>query len=723
MKSVRTTCECTGRRANLDFNVAFVRTRLTLSSAMAHSAVARFQLVLWLAFLPVLLLAETGDTWLGDPPPAPTPQEVLALKRVGPRPLSRTGPFVVDTSSREQVRLFHQSVYDSAEGVEPSWTGDAAACQAGTISPDFQDAVVRRINYFRALAGVPAGVVLDPVLNAKDQEAALMMSVNNALTHFPPVSWSCYTADGAEAARNSNLAIGRFGSSAIDAYMEDFGSGNAAVGHRRWLLYPQTQTMGAGDVPATGPLRSANAVWVFDGHFGGPRPVTRTPYVTWPPAGYVPYPVVYSRWSFSYSDANFSGATVSLTRDGLAVPVITEPPSGNTGENSLVWYPADLNPNTPHAWPRPTSDTVYEVAVRGVLVVGSSRDYTYQVTVFDPSTVGADTVLPEITGPIQPVVGQSNRYTVSTVPIATAHQYRASRRAAFTAVDGAENGAGRFMVNTSSGYEVVVTTPKASGLQAYHLAHPTFTPQYLTYLPVLVAGPAALLEFQSRLGWASPNQVARAQVLLGGTGTWQDIYAQPGSAGRGETSFNLRSVSLAPFAGRSLQIRFVYDRASGVNYYAGDDPGVGWYLDDIAVHHTEELLDSVVPAPFQAETFDWNPPDEGDYALEARAQVFDDFYAEWGPIQPVSAVIPASPPLLRFLGPPILATDHFEIEFTVENHQPGLSLELLRADGLEAIWTVDISATFETLTPASHFRVRTPISGSAPSEYFRLRSN
>ena len=590
------------------------------------------------------------------------------------------------------------------------------------IAPDFQDAVARRINYFRALAGVPAGVAFDATFNAKAQEAALMMSVNDRLDHAPPASWTCYSADGAEAAGNSNLAIGRAGPSAIEGYMEDFGAGNAAVGHRRWLLYPQTQTMGTGDVPSVNPLRAANAVWVFDGNFGGPRPATRNDYVSWPPAGFVPYQVVYARWSFSYPGADFAGATISMTGDGVAVPINVEALAGGRGENTIVWYPNQLNPSVPQPWPRPALDTIYEVTIRNVLVSGAPRDFTYQVIVFDPSTTSPETVLPEVTGPSQPVVGQENAYQITAVPGATAHQYRVSNRVPFTAVDGAENGLALFTANVSPGYDVVVANPTASGNSAYRLAHPVFARQELIYHPILVPGPNAQVEFESRLSWATTNQVAKLQVLVGGTGIWQDIYAQPGSGGAGESSFNLRSVSLAPFAGRSLQIRFLYERLGGT-YFAVTNSGDGWHVDDIAVNQAEELQDGVLSAPLPDLTFDWNPSAQGDYALDARAQVFGEFWAEWGPIQPVTAVIASLPPVLRFLGPPGIGAGQIEIEFEVENFQPGLSFELLRAPGIDADWTVDNTATFEIVTPDRQFRVRTLLESSDDSGYFRLRSN
>jgi hypothetical protein len=91
-----------------------------------------------------------------------------------------------------------------------------------------------------------------------------MMSAANTLNHYPQPGSPCFTANGANAASNSNLAIGNAGADAITAYIWDFGANNNIVGHRRWLLYPQTQVMATGDVPDQGSFSAANATWVFD---------------------------------------------------------------------------------------------------------------------------------------------------------------------------------------------------------------------------------------------------------------------------------------------------------------------------------------------------------------------------------------------------------------------------------------------------------------------------
>ncbi|MBL9127624.1 MAG: CAP domain-containing protein, partial [Verrucomicrobiales bacterium] len=222
--------------------------------------------------------SETLD--LGE---APLPSE--RARRDAGRPLapaSANDGFRVDVSRREQVRNFYNTVFVSSEGIDEGWTGTYDGCVEGTTTAEFKDAVLRRINYYRAMAGLPAGVVWDAGYSAKAQKAALIMSAQNGLSHFPPATWACYTAEGSEAAANSNIALGNSGPGAIDGYMEDHGAGNKPVGHRRWLLYPQTRVMGTGDVPGGGGRRPANAVWVFDGKFGTSRPETREAYVAWP---------------------------------------------------------------------------------------------------------------------------------------------------------------------------------------------------------------------------------------------------------------------------------------------------------------------------------------------------------------------------------------------------------------------------------------------------------
>jgi uncharacterized protein YkwD len=286
----------------------------------------------------------------------------------------------VDTQDRVSSAAFFNNVYYASAGTYEDWTGNFNNCNAGTTSPEFKQAVRLRINYFRAMAGVPANVAFSDVYNRKAQQAALMMSVNGEVNHTPPSTWECFTEEGDEAAQNSNLFYGYFGWDAITGYVRDPGIGNYAAGHRRWVLFPQTQYMGTGDIPPGSCHQAANDLWVFDDNIWGPRPETREEFVAWPPPGYVPYQVVFPRWSFSYAQADFSSASVSMMSGGVSITTHPQPIVIGYGENTFVWEP-EVNFSRP-----PASDTSHTVTISNVLINGSPRDFTYEVIVFDPDS-------------------------------------------------------------------------------------------------------------------------------------------------------------------------------------------------------------------------------------------------------------------------------------------------------------------------------------------------
>jgi uncharacterized protein YkwD len=296
-----------------------------------------------------------------------------------------------DISTRTAVRDSWNLTFWPTITVPTGWTGNVDSNIPGTTTQTFQDAVAARINWFRAMAGVPPQITISPVYSAKDQQAALMFSANRQISHSPPSNWVDYSAEGAEAAANSNICYGYSNDpGCVTAYISDWGSNNAVVGHRRWILYPQTLTMGTGDVPQNGPAANpyppANALWVFDGLYGTARPATRAEYVAWPPPGFVPYQVVAPRWSFSYPGADFTNASVSMQRNGAAVPVRLEQVVTGYGENTIVWVPDNLDASAYLQPTAPAVDTTSTVTLTNVLVGGAPRTFSYSVTVFDPDT-------------------------------------------------------------------------------------------------------------------------------------------------------------------------------------------------------------------------------------------------------------------------------------------------------------------------------------------------
>jgi uncharacterized protein YkwD len=553
-----------------------------------------------------------------------------------------TQGFQVNPAGREESRVFFNTIHQASKSVPIGWTGNTAQGIPGTTAEAFREAVALRVNYFRAMAGVPAGIAFSEIYSGKDQRAALMMSANNNLSHNPPPSWRFYSAAGAEAAANSNLYLGDYGPRAIDGYMDDFGSGNKAAGHRRWILYPQTATMGTGDVPQSGAYLSANALWVIDENLRGTRPATRESFVAWPPPGYVPYPLAYSRWSFSMPGANFNSATVSMRRNGTNIPVTLEPLESGYGEDTLVWFPNDADPNNPSRPDAPASDLPVSISIGNVALGGATRSFDYTVTLFDPLKPGADTVVPALTGPSTVYAGVGASHSFNAVPRATGYQWQHSRIEAWSGVEGAENGSGAFVISAPADYEIISTSVRATGAASFHLTLPGFLIQSIAFRSHFIPQTGGELRFNSRLGWATAAQTARVQVSTDDGIQWQTLWSQPGTRTAGERAFTSRTVSLSAFAGRMILVRFLYDYHFGDAAYDQTSDGVGWYIDDIAFVNTDYPGGTEVSEIQSSLDFTFNAPEPGTFLLAVRPIFYEKYPGEWGPLRTITATLPPS---------------------------------------------------------------------------------
>jgi len=278
------------------------------------------------------------------------------------------------------VVSFWDNVYQASEGIAHGWTGNTGSCTPGTLTQEYRDAGLLRAQYFRAMVGLPTTISFNATSNAKSQEAAVMMTANNDINHTPPDTWTCYTVDGAEAAGKSNLARGYSSvPAAMDAWIID--NGINSVGHRRWILFPPQAEMGIGAAFGSG-SSSSQVLWVFGSPGGvfGTRPLSPE-WVAWPPKGFVPYQLVPSLWSFSYNNADFGSATVSMTQGGSPVSTSLEPVQNGFGDNTLVWTPSGLPGGAP------VQDITYSVTINNVMISGSPQSFAYDVTVIDPAVM------------------------------------------------------------------------------------------------------------------------------------------------------------------------------------------------------------------------------------------------------------------------------------------------------------------------------------------------
>lgn len=285
-----------------------------------------------------------------------------------PPPSEDPGNSFIDTSDIEAVESAWVEASERPRH-RMNWTGSTSSCRAGTTSDAFQQDVLARVNWFRAMAGVPAKVVLDNESSSLAQEAALVMAAAGDLSHEPDSSWPCFTENARTGAGRSNLFLGVFGVDAIDGYIEDPGPDNFAVGHRRWILDPSLTSIGTGDT------RNSNALFVIDDEFDTNAPTReRDGYVMWPPRGHVPRSQIYPRWSVSHRSADFSRASVIVRHEGrtrVFGDVHTDS-DGYGRMNTLVFE-----------WRRPTKGSEpIRVEIRGIAHDGLLVNLEYEVVPF-----------------------------------------------------------------------------------------------------------------------------------------------------------------------------------------------------------------------------------------------------------------------------------------------------------------------------------------------------
>ena len=254
----------------------------------------------------------------------------------------------------------------SVSSLELDWSGNVDNCDEGKISDLAMERTMRRINYFRNLVGIDNGIIFNEVKNEKCQKAVLMMDAENKLDHFPTSDWKCSSHEGIEAAGKSNLSYGGHSSASVPQYIRDAGSGNGAVGHRRWILYPKAYEFGFGST------NWGTAMWVI----GGTQSLETYPeFVAYPSPGYCPKNLIYPRWSFSKKGANYSAAHIKMYDEkGDMIDYQREEITNGFGDNTLVWIPVinlyDESLGT---------DAYFKVIIDSVNTGGNYENFEYEV--------------------------------------------------------------------------------------------------------------------------------------------------------------------------------------------------------------------------------------------------------------------------------------------------------------------------------------------------------
>lgn len=534
--------------------------------------------------------------------------------------------FKVNTQSRNDVISFWNSVYAQSLGYEQrlGWTGSFDSSDPGITSTALKNDVLRRVNFYRAMAGMNADIEMNSGSNAVDgssgpnaplgtskesaaQAAAFMLSANSseflsgggvtngsADPHNPPESWIEDNDTARNGAYYSNVAIGHFGPGAIDAYISEDAQGaggaeNSDVGHRRHILHSRLQEIATGDVsPIDSGYLPANALYVF----GNLLPATSSPrFTSWPNPGFIPEPLVPRLWSLSYPGADFSNASVTMNlTDGNTITSVITSDNASYADNTIVWKSIDSS-SIPSA---EYEDVTIHVTVSNILVAGVTTSHDYEVTIINP---GRLTQYPELAGTTTPLITGAS-YVFNQIDHAEAYQFEVSSLSPVTWEEGAENSTSDYVMDdTSPNYKLRDHFQWGdngsefwkTGYKAFHLAFPNnnypFTREIFTLKRTIAPGAGASMAFNLRRGYMTPETQLEVQYSADGGGSWMTIETFIGNSDYSpDNQFNLETIEL-PVTQDPITIRFLLHRpasSTGV-FNVTDHPQapIGVYIDDI----------------------------------------------------------------------------------------------------------------------------------------------
>ena len=558
---------------------------------------------------------------------------LLALVPAAAPAAARSAGFQVANTNRNDVLNLWHAAYMASEGYEKriGWTGNYKG-NAGRVSKEFAADVERRINFFRALCGVPpvvkvnssAKVVVTPEDPHKPsgstskvqaaQESALLMArnydpksgSNPAITHDPPqglVGWSAAAWNGSA---KGNIAFGLFGPGAVTEYMiEELLRGsvtsawNSSVGHRRWILLPGATRFATGDQPGTGPYQPPTNTLYISQRADELDETADAGFVAYPAAGFFPAPVNSRFWSLSRADADFSGAKVSM-RDaaGRPVPVKGVKTSPTYGDPAIVW---EVDPRA--SVQSVSADTAFTVTVSGIVGEGVPTTYQYRVVLIDPFRL---TCNQSLAGAKAVPAKSATVIGAPLVPLAQSRQVTTFvRRPGKWAETAEKRGRTQVIDRTGGAYPLVARMSDfagfggVSGKNAFHLTFPTSYDLIARGIPdqifeidrAILPKSKARLQFYYRRGFMTKASRLRVEVSSDGGLTWR---ASGKTISGVSNTFYDQEIGIAsvplPKSRTPIRVRFRYFVSGNSPIYVHDKKTpTGIFIDDIKTRNCDWL--------------------------------------------------------------------------------------------------------------------------------------
>jgi len=678
--------------------------------------------------------------------------------------------FTVDTSSRNDVVSFYQAVFKASEGFEHRtiWKDHPATTYAvdfttaytfngldseepliknnaasgprssGELNLSFVKDVERRVNFYRALVGVPAAVSLmdsdtakntstiDPIIGATSnydppltttkadaaQQSAYLISrtyidkwtagystlgVDHVPTNIEIPNLSAWSKEAWNAHRNSNISLGYYGPRAIDEYIleDDMGvdsngvsKDNREVGHRRKVLATTATNFATGDIPpeydSTRPptrpaIRQAtNALYVAqrDSEKSGAAPR----FVTYPNAGYFPAPLNSPFWSLTHPNANFTGATVTMTDSVGGSITASDLTISSQPEATLSWRVNSASATARNI----TDDRTFHVTVSNFTVSGVPSSHSFTVTLINPEIL---TPVQSLTGSAAPPVNGPAAYVLPPTAGAEAIQVSTFQVSTFDWTEDAETATdatskiidrtykgiytsasniGKYDLKTTMGSKFNPSFAAFAGTKSFRLSHsarynPAFNGMGDEIFEMgrdILAGASATFKFVYRRGYMTSGSIVYVETSVDQGLTWQTFGSSitGKSDGTPDTSTQNWSAVLAtsttPYR---VRIRLTFTPGAGLYSEEQHSPNpVGIFFDTITTDNctwldqkkTNDLAADITKFTLNNASAGVTLTNGSALYLRARAKLG----GNWMQYGPSKIVTPTSAPLAGFAG-------------------------------------------------------------------------
>ena len=249
---------------------------------------------------------------------------------------------------------------------------------------------------------------------------------------------------------------------------------------------------------------------------------------------------------------------------------------------------------------------------------------------------------------------------------------------AFSGVEGGEDGGVRFQFSGLEGWDPVKLGTPASGTHSFQLVHTNGLDQILQFQPRIRPGTGAEIRFKSFLGYTTTNQIASVDVSTNGI-DWTALLQE---RGRGISvtpngSYVANSVSLAPWVGVELQVRFRFfvEPIEGARFYSQTQPSFGWSLDDVQFTNSQVGTEPASHSLAVGQSFVFKGGTGETYELKARPR--------FG-----GQVLPYSPPLVVRFSPTAIASGTVVVEGIRRNESGQMIIDFALTSGVAREWVL-----------------------------------